>query len=399
MFSTTKERAIATLIAEGSMHRADLARALEVSRTTVTNLAQDLALDGVLDEGIRTALKTPLRITARAGVLVSVVFRLRSTTVAVGAVDGGDITLRRDDQDPDDRGQERLATALGLAEELLAEAGRPKVLAGHVAVNTQIDIRTGEVVGGEASRMWSGVNPKVVMQEALDAPIAVDNTARVLALAEHIAHTGGNSRNLVYVHMSYGIAMGQVLHGSIVQGSHGGAGELGHLSISYDGLPCECGNRGCLMQYVDEKAVLTRASAILGPDTTIKDLLRAAEDGSRPCRNLIADVGTILGQALVGVCHLVDPDVVVLGGTLAGAGELLIGPIRQVLSQRALPLNARGLVVTSASSTSHSAAVSAGLHSLRSDPARVAAMVREICAATTTESHDTQDPMSNTFVH
>ena len=383
MFSTTRERALATLVTQGPMHRADLARALDVSRTTVTNLTQDLINEGLLDQDTGTALKVPLRITSRAGVLVSVVFRLRSTTVAMGSVDGSATTLRLGEQGPGDRGHERLATACELIEELLSGADRPRVLAGHVGVNTQIDNRTGEVMGGEASRMWSGTNPLTAMQDALGAPVTVENTARLLALSEHVAHTGGESRNLVYVHLSHGIAMGQVLHGSIVQGSHGGAGELGHVSIDRAGLPCECGNRGCLMQYADEKAVLVRARMILGQDATIDDLLSAAEEGSRPCRNLLADVGVSLGEALVNVCHLLDPDVLVLGGTLAAAGELLVGPIRQVISQRALPLNARGLVVTTASSSmSRSTVAAAGLHSLRNDPARVQDMVRDICADT-----------------
>ncbi len=377
MFSTNKERALATLITQGPMHRADLARALNVSRTTVTNLTQELMSDGVISSETGPSLKAKIWVTPAAGVLVSVVFQLRSTVVAVGSVDGRELTLLKAAQQPADRGAGRLAAASRLIAELLEAGGHPRVLAGHVAVNTQIDVRTGEVVGGEASRMWTGVNPLTAMEEALGAPVCVENTARLFALTEHLAGTGGPSRNLVYVELSHGIAMGQILRGAIVQGSHGGAGELGHVSIDLDGLPCECANRGCLMQYVDEKAVLTRAQAILGPDATLDDLLEEAHGGSRACRSLISDVGTVLGRALVGVCHLLDPDVIVLGGTLARAGELLIGPIRQVLTQRALPLNARGLVVTAATaSTPLSAVVNAGLHTLRSDSDQVARMVR-----------------------
>ncbi|MEO7588736.1 MAG: ROK family transcriptional regulator [Arachnia sp.] len=379
MYSTTKERALATLITQGPMHRADLARALSVSRTTVTNLTQELMSDGVVGSDTGTPLKAKIWVSPAAGVLVSVVFRLRRTVVAVGSVDGRELTMLESAQQPADRGVGRLASARRLTAELLETAGHPRVLAAHVAVNTQIDVRTGEVVGGEASRMWTGVNPLTALQETLGAPVAVENTARLFALTEHLAQTGGPSRNLLYVHISHGIAMGQILRGSIVQGSHGGAGELGHMSIDLDGLPCECANRGCLMQYVDEKAVLIRAQAILGPDATLDDLLAEAHSGSRACRSLIGDVGTVLGRALVGVCHLLDPDVIVVGGTLARAGELLVDPVRRVLIQRALPLNARGLVVTSsANPTPHRTVVAAGLHTLRSDTERVEAMVRAI---------------------
>lgn len=381
MFSSTRERALSTLITQGAMHRADLARALNVSRTTVTNVTQELMTEGILDAGISAALKAPVLIAPRTGVLISVVFRLRSTWVALGSLDGRDKTMRQVTQAPEDRGEQRLDSAIALADELLAAAGNPKVLSAHVAVNTQIDVQTGEVMGGRASQMWTGVNPLTALQDALRAPVAIENTARLLALTEHIAHERGTAQNLIYVHLSYGITMGQVLHGSIVQGSHGGAGELGHMSIDQQGLPCECANRGCLMQYVDEKAVLVRARAILGSDATLADLLNSAGSGSRPSRSLLSDVGVALGTALINVCHLLDPDVIVLGGSLAKAGELLASPVRQIVSQRALPLNARGVVVKTASpSTSHADVVSAGLHSLRTDPHRVAAMVQEICS-------------------
>lgn len=381
MFSTTRERALATLITHGPMHRADLARALEVSRTTVTNVTQELMADGILISDGGAALKTDVRVTTGAGVLLSVVFRLRSTSVALGSLDGHDSTLLRRDQDVSANGAARLVMAQEIINELLSEAGGPRILAAHVAVNTQIDIRTGEVMGGQASRMWSGVNPMEIMQTAIGAPVIVENTARLLALAEYLALKDDAPRNLVYVHLSHGIAMGQVLHGVIVQGSHGGAGELGHMSIEREGLPCECGNRGCLMQYVDEKAVLNRAKAILGPATTVEDLLIAASEGSRPCRSLLSDIGTTLGEALVSVCHLLDPDVIVLGGRLAGAHDLLADSVRQVLEQRALPLNARGLVVTTAAhSKTPEAVVAAGLHSLRTDTGRVEELVRTICS-------------------
>lgn len=381
VLSTTRERALATLIAHGPMHRADLARALDVSRTTVTNITQDLMAGGILTSDTGAALKTDVRMSTRAGVLLSVVFRLRSTSVAVGSLDGHDSTLMRKDQDPSDNGAARLSMAQQSIDELLSDAGQPRVLAAHVAVNTQIDIRTGEVMGGQASRMWSGVNPMQTMQKIIGAPVIVENTARLLALSEYLALRDEAPRNLLYVHLSHGIAMGQVLHGVIVQGSHGGAGELGHMSIEREGLPCECGNRGCLMQYVDEKAILNRAKVILGPATTVGELLSAASDGSRPCRSLLADVGTTLGEALVSVCHLLDPDVIVLGGRLAGARDLLTDSVHQVLEQRALPLNARGLVVTTASqSTTPGAVVDAGLYSLRADTARVEQIVRAICS-------------------
>lgn len=378
MLSTNRERAVATLIAHGPMHRADLARALSVSRTTVTNVVSGLLGAGLVVEESGGGLKSKLSVTEALGVLVAAVFRISETVVAVGAADGRVLRLERAAQSVDADGAARLADAAGLARALLADLGDPVVHAGHVAVNTQVDTRSGEVLGGDASSMWAGTNPRDDVSAALGgAPVLVENTARLMGLVEHLSAGGESPRNLIYVHLSHGVAMGQVLHGRIVQGGHGGAGELGHFSIDPDGIPCSCANQGCLMQYVGEAAVTSRAAAILGPGASTTALVDGALDGSHACRALLADVGVSLGRAMVGVFNLLDPDVVVIGGELARAGELLTEPVARTVRNHALPLSTRELrILTAAASTDAEAVAQAGLHILGEDEELVEAIVR-----------------------
>lgn len=378
MLSTNRERAVATLIREGPLHRADLARRLSVSRTTVGNVVQDLVGEGLVDVDDAPGLKAKLRVGRRLGVLVSVVFQLTRTTVAIGSLDGVALSVRESPHAVQDHGSLRLESALALTRQMLSDAGSPTVRAAHVAVNTQVDVRTGEVVGAGASAMWADTNPRRAFAQALEAPVKLENTARLLGLVEHLATTGGASRNLLYLHLGHGVTLGQVLDGHIVQGSRGGAGEIGHMSIDRTGPICSCRSRGCLMQYVGEVAVTARAQEVLGDLATVEYVAEQAIAGDPTCRALVAEIGADVGYALAAVSNLLDPDVIVLGGKLASTGPLLADPVRSAITDHALPLASQHLAVTTASATGDLTAVAtAGLRPPVTDPELLEHIVRE----------------------
>lgn len=377
MLSTNRERAVATLIREGSLHRADLARRLSVSRTTAGNVVQDLVSDGLIEVEDARGLKAKLRVSQRLGVLVSVVFQLTRTTVAVGSIDGIALAVRDVPHGVQDHGSTRLATALSLTREMLLEVESPTVRAAHIAVNTQVDVRTGEVVGAGASAMWAETNPRRAFEQTLGAPVKVENTARLLGLVEHLAGTGGTSRNLLYLHLAHGVTLGQILDGHIVQGSRGGAGEIGHMSIDRNGPACSCRSRGCLMQYVGEVAITARAQEVLGDLATVEYVADRAAEGDQACQALVATIGADVGYALAGVSNLLDPDVIVLGGKMASAGALLAESVHREINARALPLATQNLVVTTTSATGDPAAVAtAGLRPPVTDPELLEHIVR-----------------------
>jgi len=391
MLSTNRDRAAALLIDQGPLYRADMARLLGVSRTTVTNVVNTLLEAGTIEPehrrgagpapvGEPAALKERLVIARRTGVLATVAHLPEKTLVALAALDGDLITLRSRNCAITAGGQDRMNTAVELLGELLNEGtvvGIP-LRALHLAVNTQCDADTGAVLGDEASALWRGINPKQWMQDTFGVEVALQNTARLLGLAQHRSDAGTGARNLIYVHLAHGISMGHVLDGQIAGGSHGGAGELGHVSIDREGRPCACANRGCLMQYVGLAAIEDQVCAVLGPGSTVQDAVQAALAGSHACASIIAQAGTILGEALTTVCNLLDPDTIVLGGTLAQAGDALLDPIRQEVHRRALPLVTRKLRVSSAAVLSDQAIADAGIHAIGQDPELVDSIVQTL---------------------
>lgn len=378
----TSRRLLGHLIERGPAHRADLSRALGVSRTTVTNLATSLTDSGVLiqlerdvpgatSNGTdRRPLKQQLAISASCGVLASVVFRMTSIAVTVGTLDGRILTTDTTALLRDAPGPERMDQARELFERMLEklELAAADVLRLHLAVNTQCDRESGEVIAEQAAGPWRGMNPKQVAQQWTPAEVVIENTARLTGLAEYQALGAPGPRSLVYVHLSWGVTMGQVVDGEIISGSHGGAGELGHVSIDPMGPPCACANRGCLMLYAGLDTVTERLRAVLGPEVGVADAVAAIAEGSQSCTTIIEDVGESVGRALAMVCNVVDPDVIVLGGELAAAGDLLSDAVQASVRRRALPLVTRRLDVATATTTEDlHASGQAALSAMRAD--------------------------------
>lgn len=373
MLATTPSRIASSLIQEGPAHRADLARKLSVSRTAVTN-----AVDALLEWDLVTTrprspegavLKDRVCLSPRFGLIGAVVVDFTETVVGIGTLDGRLLATRVLDADPTARGEDRLLAAPAVLDELVEAAGDGgELLHTQLAVNTQADRETGEVLGGTASAAWTGTNPKHLLEEALSSPVRLENTVRLLALAEQLERPA--VADLVYVQLSYGVAMGLVVDGRILGGSRGGAGELGHTSIDLDGRLCTCAGRGCLMQYIGRHALVARIEQVLGAGTDVPDLIRAAQRREAAADELLTRFGHEVGAALVGLCNLLQPTTLVIGGALEGAGDLFLDPVREAVRRRALPLAVDALTIDKAAGSRDPGTIlRAGLSCLRHDEA------------------------------
>ena len=128
---------------------------------------------------------------------------------------------------------------------------------------------------------------------------------------------------------------GLILNGRVYRGHNRGAGEFGHLTINENGPLCRCGNRGCLEAVAGGPAILDSLRASSGA-LKLNDVVIRALTGDAHCIRAIADAGRHLGVAVAGVCNLLDPEHVVIGGELSKAGEILLGPLRHSMERSAL---------------------------------------------------------------
>jgi glucokinase len=181
----------------------------------------------------------------------------------------------------------------------------------------------------------------------LDLPVVVENDANAAAWAEHRFGAARDEPDFVLLTIGTGIGGGLVLGGSLYRGRWGMAGEPGHLAFVAEGEQCGCGNRGCLEQYVSGSALVRRAKerALVDPAGAGRvvelagghagniegaHVTSAARAGDAFATALFDEMGRHLGAALAGLAALLDPSCFVIGGGVSDAGELLLGPAREV---------------------------------------------------------------------
>jgi predicted NBD/HSP70 family sugar kinase len=150
---------------------------------------------------------------------------------------------------------------------------------------------------------------------------------------------------MLFVKASVGLGAGFIIGGLIYRGRHGYGGEIGHLTMDPDGIPCRCGNRGCLETLVGGARLLEQvrqAYAGYRADlpTSVEGMIERAKRGDAVCRRVLQDAARTIGLALARVCNLMNPELIVLGGELGRAPELLLEPMMDGLRLYAL----RGMV-------------------------------------------------------
>ena len=177
---------------------------------------------------------------------------------------------------------------------------------------------------------WAGHPVGEPIAAATGLPTALINDARAFGLAELRLGAARGASSMVGLVLGTGVGGALVIGGRLLQGHDGTAGEMGHQTIDPDGPWCGCGNRGCVEAY----ARADQVAAACGT-ATAEEAVRAARAGDARAIRGLADVGRYLGIGLANMINVVSPDVIVLGGGVASAGELLFGPIRAEIERRA----------------------------------------------------------------
>jgi glucokinase len=191
-----------------------------------------------------------------------------------------------------------------------------------------------------------------VMGERLGLPVFADNDGNCSALCEVRAGAARGARDAVMITLGTGIGSGIVVDGRLYRGATGAAAEIGHMVIDMDGPPCHgnCPNHGCLEVMASGTALVRYASLAVSrrPDTALGQALEEgreltgplvtalAEQGDPVAADAFAAIGRNLGVGLASVVNIFDPSVIVVGGGVIGAGELLLAPARQEMLARAL---------------------------------------------------------------
>jgi len=176
---------------------------------------------------------------------------------------------------------------------------------------------------------------KGMLESRYSLSVTIDNEANAGAQGEQTYGAGRGIRNQIYVSVGIGIGTGIILNKELFKGASGFSGELGHLSIQYDGKPCSCGNQGCWELYASENALLEQASSL--GYASLGQLLKAAEQGDERVRQLFSDIGYYLGVGIASIVNVFNPDVVIVGNRMSSAATWISHAMREAVEARALP--------------------------------------------------------------
>ena len=301
----------------GPSSRADIARTLNVSPATVTQTMKELIsrnlveeLDSVPSQGGRPARL--LGLVRSAGGAIGAKVTADHVAIVDVQLDG---TVRTSTTQPFDPTSpdalDRLCRILGSA----VEAHEGQLLGVGVGVPGSVDSQALGVVDAPTLG-WSDAQVGPMLRAALGVPVLVDNDVNTLAAAERIYGVGQHHSSYLVLTVGRGVGLGIVIDGNIYRGANGGAGEIGHIPVSDDGPDCACGARGCLEAIIGDAALIREAidRGIVGKRGTTAGLLKAARANNVAALEIYRNAGVLLGRALAGVIHTLDPEVVVILG-------------------------------------------------------------------------------------
>jgi glucokinase len=245
------------------------------------------------------------------------------------------------------RGEGVLKNLLELVANLTEAARAVRLQAWGVGVGVPgvVEEETGRI-GPDIQNLLEFANLplRAVLEERTGLPVVVDNDVNALSLAEWTFGQAQGLRNLALVAVGTGVGGGLILHGSLVRGASGYGGEIGHITVEMDGRPCFCGSRGCVKTYASGPDMVAQVRELLEESPTIiwneltgGDLtrinpplvFRAADRGDPVAEGVVAKASQALGAAVAALINLCNPEMIILGGGVMEAGEVLMEPVRR----------------------------------------------------------------------
>ncbi|MGZ4166390.1 MAG: ROK family transcriptional regulator [Solirubrobacteraceae bacterium] len=342
----TALRVLDFLWREGPANRVEVVRGTALSRATVSKLVGELQAQGLVAERrgpVSIAARsgrppTLLAVNPEIGAFGGIDFGHSSVRVAIADLAGHLIAEHREDLDVDNEADSAIAAAVdGLrALTAAAELRGGRLLGVGAAISAPVRRDTGDLAAAGILPGWSAISPKHELERRLGVPVHVGNDANLGALAEARTGAARGASDVVYLMLSSGVGGGVVLGGSLFTGHSGMTGELGHVPVDPAGALCRCGNRGCLETVAGAQALMGRLRRALGEPVSLGEGAVRARAGDARCAETFRAAGVAAGRVAGGICNVVNPELVIVGGDLIVAGDVLVDAVREGLGQTAI---------------------------------------------------------------
>jgi len=352
-------------IRDGAQSRPDVHARTGLGRGVVAQRVRDLLDRGLVTDrevGPSTGGRPPrqLRFNADVGRLLVAFVGATSLDVAITDVTGAIIEQHAEESDVASGPAPILERIEELFDELLTRHRTARLWGIGIGIPGPVEFDTGRPVAPPIMPGWDRYPIRPRLTERYGVPVWVDNDANVMALGEWRHGVAQGHNNVIFVKIGSGIGAGLISDGLLHRGAQGSAGDVGHVQVTDDAaILCRCGNRGCLEAIVGGTALAREGerAAREGRSPWLADVLRrtgtiTARDlsdggsyGDQTSIELLQTCGTLVGKMLASMVNFFNPSLIVLGGGVANAGDLLLASTRQAIYGRSLPLATRTLEV------------------------------------------------------
>ncbi len=282
---------------------------------------------------------------------VAVGIDVGGTTYAACLIDAdGDLIADVSYPTPEVGSAEALLAAFAeTARELIAEAAGYEPVGLGIGVPGTVSPDEREVRDCPNLTILNGIRVPEFFEQRMDMPVWMQNDAYCATLAELRYGAGRDHANVLLLTLGTGVGGGIALNNEVFHGPRQVMGEIGHVILDLNGPPCSCGTMGCAEAFVGKQAIIDRALCKLAayPNSALAQYAAAdpaavtpkliadlARQGDEMCLGVMSDIGLYIGQTLCNAIVLCDPDIILLGGGIAGAGDVLFDPIRRTVKER-----------------------------------------------------------------
>lgn len=333
--------------------RAELSKVTGLSKGGITPIINDLLMMGLIEEAgsIHTGSgrrPTLLKLKPSGGYAVAVDWTRKNFTAAIVDLKG-DIIAEKDYLFMHNEVLDNVVCNLKKTiSDFLKRPEGSRILGIGMVVPGPVDIENGIILSPANFRGWSNVHIKDIIENEFQLPVKIDNNANAYALAEKNYGLAKEYNKFIHIVADEGIGAGILLDNRIYRGKGGFGSEIGHIPINLDGPKCECGNNGCLEVYATIPKILDQINgyAELGVPSEYlmdirsegliewEDIIKGLQKNDEVCIKVMEKVAQYLGSVLITLINVLEPEAIILGSKLARAGNFILNPLKQYISER-----------------------------------------------------------------
>lgn len=341
------------LFRDGQPHtKAELAELTGLARSTISLRLDPLIELGVISPAAENSStggrpSTQLVLNERAFVVAGVDFGASHAVASLADFSGKILASIETKRQISDGPEVCLRWMIAELKHLLAGQGiaEENLLAIGIGLPGPVEHSTGKPASPPIMMGWDAFDVPARVNQDFNAKVLVDNDVNVMALGERYA-SYPDVDHLIFLKAATGIGSGIISGGQLQRGAQGTAGDIGHVRVSSGGdVSCHCGNFGCLEAVASAPAIIKKLVADGLPIRNSSDLIDATKRAKVEAIQAVRQAGRDIGEVLSTCVSLINPAVIVIGGSLASAGEHLIAGVREVVYARSMPLASENLLI------------------------------------------------------